>query len=184
MNNFIFLLKNSLTIWILPAFLIVYILKKYNVNLENFINFSGGLIYFYLIFFVITKTKFITEYKSILLNLKYYLLFVISMSVFYSNQTTVSRLYILIIFLISIMFFILYSIYSIKQLKKISFNLNGFKNVIELMLCFSVIFFGIKTDLTKYIILTGMFEIVYNIICLNIYINFKKRFNIELNMQK
>jgi hypothetical protein len=175
MNNFLFLLKQSLTIWILPAFILALILKTYNINLENFIDFTNGLIYFYLILFAITKTKFIVEYKNILLNLKYYLLTIICLAILYSNVSKIFWEYILLALVISIIFFILYSIYSIKKLNKISFNLNVFKNVIELMLCFSVIVFGIKTDLTKYIVLFGMFEIVYNVICLNIYINLKKR---------
>lgn len=176
MNNFLFLLKQSLTIWILPAFFIAVILKKYNVTLENFINFANGLIYFYLILFLVTKTKFVSEYKTILLNLKYYLLTIICLAILYSNTSKIFLEYILLILVINIIFFILYSIYSIKKSKKISFNLNVFKNVIELMLCFSVIVFGIKTNLTKYIVLVGMFEILYNVICLNIYINLKKRF--------
>jgi len=178
MKNFIFLLKNSLIVWIMPAFFIALILKTYKINIEGFINFTEGLIYFYIILFIITKIKFIIEYKNILINLKYYLLTVICLAVLYSNTSIIFWGYVLSMLFISILFFILYSIYSIKKLKKISFNLNFFKNVIELTLCFSVIFFGIKNELTKYIVLIGMFEIVYNVFCLNIYINFKKRFYI------
>ena len=174
MANFIFLLKKSLTVWILPAFIIAFILKEYNINLENFINFTNGLIYFYLILFLVTKTKFITEYKTILLNLKYYLLTVICAAVLYSNTAKIFWEYILFILLISIISFFFCSLYSVKKLKKISFNFNVFKNAIELMLCFAVIFFGIEAEPTKYIVLIGMFEIVYIIFCLTIYIHLKK----------
>jgi len=174
MANFILLLKKSLTVWILPSFIIALILKKYNINLENFINFTNGLIYFYLILFLVTKTKFVTEYKTILLNLKYYLLTVICTAVLYSNTTKIFWEYILLILSISILSFFLYSLYSVKKLKKISFNFNVSKNIIELMLCFSVIFLGIETEPTKYIVLIGMFEIIYIVFCLTIYIHLKK----------
>ena len=123
MNNFIFLLKNSLTIWILPAFLIAVILKRYNINLDDFINFTNGLIYFYIILFIITKTKFLPEYKKILLNLKYYLLTTISVSVFYSNTQIYSE-YILIIFLFSLLLFILYSVFATKNTYAIRISSN------------------------------------------------------------
>ena len=173
MNNIIFLLKNSLTIWIFPAFLIAVILKKYNINLENFVSFTNGLIYFYIVLFIITKTKFLTEYKKILLNLKYYLLTIISISVFYS-AAQIRKEYVLIILFLCVLLFILYSIFAIKKSKKYFFNFNIFKNIIEIILCVSVIVYGTQASLTKYITITGMFEIIYIIFCLTIYIHLKK----------
>lgn len=173
MNNFLFLLKNSLTIWILPALLIAVILKKYNIVLEEFINFTNGLVFFYALLFIITKTNFISEYKKILIKLKYYLLTVISISVFYSN-TEINQKYILLISLTIILFFILYSVFAIKKLKKYSLNFDIFKNIFELFLCVSIIFFGTQNILTKYIVVTGMCEIVYMVFFLTIYIYLKK----------
>lgn len=138
-----------------------FILKNTNLNTGAYLFFIKGLVWFYLIFFGLShiKSKYL-EYPKAFKFLKYYLLAVTAFFVFYENSALLAKMA-EIEFIIFISAVLIWIVFLIIFNKKINFNLNAVSFCFEIILIVSLIIFGIKSQITFYILSAAAFDFLY-----------------------
>jgi len=140
-----------------------FILKNINLNTDAYLFFIKGLVWFYLVFFIISniKSKYL-EYPKAFRFLKYYLLAAIAFFVFYENSASLAKMP-EIEFIIFISAVLTWIVFLIIFNKKINFNLNAGSFCFEIILILSLIIFGIKSQITFYILSAAAFDFLYTV---------------------
>ena len=140
-----------------------FILKNTALNTDSYLFFIKGLVWFYVLFFIISniKSKYL-EYPKAFKFLKQYLLAVTAFFVFYENSVLFVKMpeIVFIIFLSAVLIWI---VFLIIFNKKINFNLNAVSFCLEIILIMSLIVFGIKSQITFYILSAAAFDFLYTL---------------------
>ena len=170
--NFFIILKNTLSIWLLPIFFISLFINKFNL----FANLNSYLLLCYLIFFTL---YYFTEKKIFLYIDRIFLLY-FSLSVFAGRSfdllsTSYLKLSILIIlFILCLYVFIFF--YFKKRKRTFQLNFEKLSCIIELLFILSVFLFDFNSKITTIILITASIDIVYKILILTIIGHLKKCF--------
>lgn len=168
--NFFIIFKNTLSIWLLPAFVISLFINEFNL----FSNFNLYILLCYLIFFAL---YYFTKKKIFLYIDRIFLLY-FSLTVF-SGNNLLSIIYLkhAILIILFILSFYIFLFYYFKMTKR-TFQLNFEKLscVIELLFILSILLFGIYSKITTIILLTASIDIVYKVLVLTIIGHLKKYF--------
>lgn len=142
---------------------VAFILKNVFLNTGSYLFFIKGLVWFYVFFFIISniKSKYL-EYPKAFKFLKQYLLAVTAFFVFYENSLLFGKMpeIVFIIFLSAVLIWI---VFLIIFNKKINFNLNAVSFCLEIILIMSLIVFGIKSQITFYILSAAAFDFLYTL---------------------
>jgi len=138
-----------------------FILKNTALDTDSYLFFIKGLVWFYLVFFIISniKSKYF-EYPKAFKFLKQYLLAVTAFFVFYENSALLAKMP-EIEFIIFISAVLIWIVFLIIFNKKINFNLNSVSFCFEIILILSLIIFGIKSQITFYILSAAAFDFLY-----------------------
>lgn len=152
-----------------------FILKDTFLNTDTYLFFIKGLVWFYFLFFMISyiKSKYI-EYPKAFKFLKHYLLATIAFFVFYENSSYFHKMpeTEFVIFISTVLLWIIFLIVSGKKIK---FNLSAVSFCFEIILIVSLMIFGIKSQITFYILSAITFDFFYTLFLFAATNHFNKR---------
>ncbi len=171
--NFFIIFKQTLSIWLIPIFILSFFFGKININ-NNF------LLYFIMIFYGIIILSNILKNNKILLYIDRLFLSVLAI-ISFSNAIMQQKYFIYPIFISLLIIFIYIGIFYVyKNLnKKLILNFSLLSCIIEILYLLSLIVFGINSFITIQILFVAMFDICYKVIILVLSIYLKKKFNIQ-----
>jgi hypothetical protein len=183
-DNLFFLLKKSLTLWILIGFFISLFFHGIDsIYLSYILTFSQ---YIYIILIITTNIKSTLISKNI--NTIKHLFLVFFSFIIFSNNKIILTDYILDILLVLFIILFLYLLFwfiHFKMLHKLfSIKLYFISSILEFILILSILILGINYSLTIKFLIIGMFDIIYGITVLTSILHLNKRFNMLLIQKK
>ena len=171
-NNFWILLKRSLTIWVVPVFLISFIFNQYTI-------FNRYVLFIVAIYIGIIIVNYLKS-SSFVIIIDRILLILLSFLICTNNKiSTDSRLLILILLSVCFVLIIYILLFFRYRNRGKTFILDFYKLAcfMELLLATSVLFFGINSSTVVTVLFFVMADIIYRILVLSLILNLKKRFS-------
>mgnify|MGYP006872986375 CR=1 FL=1 len=168
--NFFIIFKNTLSIWLLPVFLVSLFLN----NFDSFTNFNSYILLCYLIIFAL---YYFSKKKIFFYTDRIFFLY-FSLVVFANNNIPPTKYlnFILLIILFILCFYIFMFFYFKKAKRTFQLNFEKLSCVIELLFILSVFLFGAYSNITITILFTASTDIIYKILILTTIGHLKKIF--------